>query len=75
MKVDATFSDMSTAAIHSGGNQNAEHAHLAPIYATSTFTFDSAGQGMNRFTGKEDGFIYSRFGNPTTAMAAEIIAS
>lgn len=30
---------------------------------------------MNRFTGKEDGFIYSRFGNPTTAMAAEIIAS
>lgn len=75
MKVDSTFSDMSTAAIHSGGNLNAEHAHLTPIYATSTFTFDSAGQGMNRFTGKEEGFIYSRFGNPTTAMAAEIIAS
>jgi methionine-gamma-lyase len=75
MKVDYLFADMSTAAIHSGGNLNAEHAHLAPIYATSTFTFDSAEQGMNRFTGKEEGFIYSRFGNPTTAMAAEIIAS
>ena len=57
------------------GILNAEHAHLAPIYATSTFTFDSAEQGMNRFTGKEDGFIYSRFGNPTTSMPAEIIAS
>ncbi len=75
MKVNYPFSDMSTAAIHSGGDRNAEHAHLVPIYATSTFSFDSAEQGMNRFTGKEDGFIYSRFGNPTTAMAAEIIAS
>lgn len=75
MKIDYPFLDISTAAIHSGGNLNAEHAHLAPIYATSTFTFDSAEQGMNRFTSKEEGFIYSRFGNPTTALAAEIIAS
>lgn len=75
MKVDTPFSDMSSAAIHAGGNINAEHAHLAPIYATSTFTFDSAEQGMNRFTGNEKGFIYSRFGNPTTSLAAEIIAS
>jgi methionine-gamma-lyase len=75
MKVDSKFSDMASSAIHAGGNLNAEHAHLGPIYATSTFTFDSAEQGMNRFTGKEDGYIYSRFGNPTTSMAAEIIAS
>jgi methionine-gamma-lyase len=75
MKVDDRFSEMSTAAIHSCRNPNAEHAHLALIYATSTFTFDSAEQGMNRFTGKEDGYIYARFGNPTISMAAEIIAS
>lgn len=75
MKVDAAFSDMGTAAIHGGGHLNAEHAHLVPVYASSTFTFDSAEQGMNRFTGREPGFIYSRFGNPTTAQAAEIIAS
>jgi len=30
---------------------------------------------MNRFNGNEERFIYSRFGNPTTSMAAEIIAS
>lgn len=75
MKVDSKFYDMASAAIHNRGNLHAEHAHLAPIFATSTFTFDSAEQGMNRFTGKEAGFTYSRFGNPTTAMAAEIIAS
>lgn len=29
---------------------------------------------MNRFAGTDHGYIYSRFGNPTTAAAAEIIA-
>lgn len=75
MKIDYPVTDMSSAVIHAGGNRNAEHAHLTPIYASSTFTFDSAEQGMNRFAGNENGFIYSRFGNPTTATAAEIIAS
>lgn len=75
MNIDYLITDMSSAAIHADGNRNAEHAHLTPIYASSTFTFDSAEQGMNRFAGNENGFIYSRFGNPTTAMAAEIIAS
>ena len=75
MNIDYPVSDISSAAIHAGGNRNAEHAHLTPIFASSTFTFDSAEQGMNRFAATENGFIYSRFGNPTTAMAAEIIAS
>ena len=73
MNIENHLSDMASAAIHAGG-QHAEHAHLSPIYASSTFTFDSAEQGMNRFTGKEEGFIYSRFGNPTTSNAADIIA-
>ncbi|MEO7767317.1 MAG: aminotransferase class I/II-fold pyridoxal phosphate-dependent enzyme [Ferruginibacter sp.] len=72
---DQPLSGMGSAAIHAGGKLNAEHAHLAPIYATSTFVFDSAEQGMARFTGNEEGFIYSRFGNPTTSLAAKIIAS
>lgn len=75
MNIDYPVTDVSSAAIHAGGNRNAEHANLTPIFASSTFTFDSAEQGMNRFAGNENGFIYSRFGNPTTAMAAEIIAS
>ncbi len=68
------FEDMSTAAIHGTENTNPEHAHLVPIYATSTYVFDNAEQGMNRFSGKEPGYIYSRFGNPTGSVAASMIA-
>ncbi len=53
---------------------NAEGAHLTPIFASSTFTFENAEQGMNRFSGKEKGYIYSRFGNPTCTAAEELIA-
>ncbi|MEP7143706.1 MAG: aminotransferase class I/II-fold pyridoxal phosphate-dependent enzyme [Ferruginibacter sp.] len=69
------FEDMSSLAIHAARSFTAGHAHLMPIFATSTFTFDNAEQGMNRFSGKEPGFIYSRFGNPTTNAAAEVIAA
>src|ERR671927_1052474 len=69
------FSSMSSVAIHAAHALSAGHAHLTPIFATSTFTFDSAEQGMNRFTGNEPGYIYSRFGNPTVKAAEEVIAS
>lgn len=66
---------MSTLAIHPHAHANAEHAHLTPIYASSTFTFESAEQGMKRFSGAEKGFTYSRFGNPTTTAAEEIVSA
>jgi methionine-gamma-lyase len=66
---------MSTLAIHPLSDYYAEHAHSTPIYASSTFTFESAEQGMKRFSGKEKGYTYSRFANPTTAAAEEIISA
>lgn len=66
---------MGTLGIHGVYGSMPEYAHLAPIFASSTFTFDSAEQGMERFSGKEKGYTYSRFGNPTTAMAEELIAA
>jgi len=75
MKVDDLLLSIDSATVHADQSVHAEHAHLIPVFATSTFTFDSAEQGMNRFTGKEAGYTYSRFGNPTTAAAAAIIAS
>src|SRR4051794_35415801 len=70
-----SYTSMSSVAIHAAHALSAAHAHLTPIFATSTFTFDSAEQGMNRFMGTEPGFIYSRFGNPTIAAAEAVIAS
>ncbi|MFD2904799.1 trans-sulfuration enzyme family protein [Sphingobacterium anhuiense] len=65
--------DFGTLAIHQLHNHG-HHSHLAPIYASSTFTFDSAEQGMRRFSGEDSGYIYSRFGNPTTDATAQAIA-
>ena len=62
-------------AIHGGHQQDPLYAHQVPIYASSTFVYDEAEQGMRRFSGKEDGYIYSRWGNPTFTAAADKIAA
>lgn len=69
------FTEMASAAIHAAQSDMAEHAHLVPVFATSTFTFDNAQQGMDRFKGTAPGYIYSRFGNPTVSVAEELIAA
>ncbi|MGZ5134405.1 MAG: trans-sulfuration enzyme family protein [Flavitalea sp.] len=65
----------SSLAIHAGHQQDPNYAHLTPIYASSTFVYDTAEQGMRRFSGEEKGFIYSRWGNPTMNEAESKIAA
>lgn len=48
--------------------------HQLPIYAASSFTFESIEQGMAIFDGEQAGNIYSRFGNPTIDSVAQKIA-
>lgn len=60
--------------IHGGHRQEENRAHLTPIYATSTYAFDSAAQAADVFLGKEEGYIYGRYGNPTIREAEEKIA-
>jgi methionine-gamma-lyase len=64
-----------SAAIHAGHEQDPRYAHQTPIYASSTYVFDTAEQGMKRFSGEEPGYIYSRWGNPTISEAEEKIAA
>ena len=75
MSEQKKFSGFSSIAIHGGHTQDPNYAHLTPIYASSTYVYDNAEQGMRRFSGKEDGFIYSRWGNPTMAEAEEKICA
>jgi methionine-gamma-lyase len=63
-----------TLCIHGGHKEESNHAHLTPIYASSTYTFDSAEHGAALFSGKEKGYIYGRFGSPTTNEAEARIA-
>jgi methionine-gamma-lyase len=63
-----------TKAIHGGSKVDQYGALATPIHQTATFVFDSADQGGNRFAGKEDGYIYSRLGNPTNTVLEEKLA-
>jgi methionine-gamma-lyase len=65
----------SSAAIHSGHAQDGNYAHQVPLYASSTYVYDNAEQGMRRFSGEEPGYIYSRWGNPTFTEAEKKIAT
>lgn len=67
------LSGPSSVALHAAGHDNDNYSHLTPIYATSTFTFDSAQQGSDRFAGADKTRIYSRWGNPTFAAAEKTI--
>lgn len=69
-------SGFNTTAIHAGARKDIQYGALAtPIYSTSTFEFDSAEQGGARFAGQEQGYIYSRLGNPTVAVLEEKLAA
>jgi len=39
--------------------------HVLPIHATSAFSFENIDDSIDVFSGKKEGYVYSRFGNPT----------
>ncbi|UJL46093.1 methionine gamma-lyase [Virgibacillus sp. NKC19-16] len=64
-----------TAVIHEGYDSKEMLGSLTtPLFQTSTYTFDSAQQGERRFAGEEEGYVYSRIGNPTVTVLEERIA-
>ncbi len=75
----ATETDMTqgfnTLCIHGGHRPDGHRAHHTPIYASSTYTFDNAAQAAAVFSGQEEGYLYSRWGNPTVREAEEKIAA
>jgi len=72
-KNEWTYAGFSSLAIHGGHLSNDKYAHQTPIYASSTYVYDTAEQGMRRFSEKEKGYIYSRWGNPTFTEAEQKI--
>ena len=75
MSLDLKGKGINTRVTHAGSNPDKQHGSLAvPIYQTSTFQFESADQGARRFSGEEEGYIYTRHGNPTTAAFEEAVA-
>ena len=67
--------NFSTRAVHAGYKSNEYGALATPIYQTSTFVFESAEQGGRRFALEEEGYIYTRLGNPTCTQVEDKLAS
>jgi methionine-gamma-lyase len=60
------YKKFATKAVHAGQQPDPTTGSVVtPIYASSTFVFESAEQGADRFLGKQPGYIYTRLGNPT----------
>jgi len=60
--------------VHAGIPDDPMGSAVTPIYQTSTFAFRNAQQGADRFAGKEEGYIYTRIGNPTIHAFEEAMA-
>ena len=64
-----------TQSVHAGCRPDPQHGAVAtPIFQTSTFAFTSVDQGAARFAGTDDGYIYTRMGNPTVKALEDSVA-
>lgn len=71
---DLEHMGFATKAIHGGHSPNAAGALVTPIYQASTFRFASAEQGARRFALEEEGYIYTRLGNPNSTELEQKLA-
>lgn len=60
-----------TKLIHSGTSRSQFGETSEALYLTQGYLYDSAEAAEARFKGEEDGYIYSRYGNPTVSMFEE----
>ncbi len=72
---DITDPGFATCAIRTGHRRSGEQEHSEPIYATSSYVFESAAEAAARFAGDAPGNIYSRFTNPTVRAFEERLAA
>ena len=64
-----------TRAVRAGFERTAFGEHTEPMFLTSSFVHDSAAHAAAKFAGEAEGFIYSRFGNPTVRLFEERLAA
>ena len=66
---------LETLAVREGVARSQFNEHPEALYLTSSFVFDSAAQAAARFSGEEEGHVYSRFTNPTVKAFQERLAA
>jgi len=63
-----------TQGIRAGQHRTPENEHSDAIFPTSSYVFQSAQEAFERFSGKSEGNIYSRFTNPTVRAFEQRLA-
>jgi cystathionine gamma-synthase/methionine-gamma-lyase len=69
--------DIATRLVHAGERQSQPVGQpvATPIYASTTFTYDSMADADAVLGGDKPGYIYTRYGNPTVAALEEAMLS
>jgi len=67
--------ELATLGVRAGQLRTEFNEHAEALFLTSSFVFDSAAQAAARFSGAEEGFVYSRFSNPTVSMMQTRLAA
>jgi O-succinylhomoserine sulfhydrylase len=61
--------------VRAGQERSQFNEHSEALYLTSSFVFTSAAQAAARFSGEEEGNVYSRFTNPTVSAFQDRLAA
>src|SRR5262249_26056282 len=69
--------DMATQLVHAGERNAPPEGQpvSTPIYASATFTYRTMAEIDQVFAGERPGFIYTRYGNPTTAALEQAMTA
>jgi O-succinylhomoserine sulfhydrylase len=66
---------LETLAVRAGQERSQFNEHSEALYLTSSFVFTTAAQAAARFSGEEQGNVYSRFTNPTVSAFQHRLAA
>ena len=69
------MTEKATLGVRAGQRRTEFQEHSEALFLTSSFVFDSAEQAAARFAKADEGFVYSRFTNPTVAMLQDRLAA
>ncbi len=67
--------EQSTLGVRAGQRRTGFQEHAEALFLTSSYVFDNAAQAAAGFSGSGDGFVYSRYTNPTVSMMQDRLAA
>lgn len=67
--------EQSTLGVRAGQRRTGFQEHSEALFLTSSYVFENAAQAAAGFAGSSDGYVYSRYTNPTVTMMQDRLAA